>query len=223
MKLVSNISLACIVADEQGLAMLLPLPLDAAVRFYLSRPLLPSFSKHWLREAARTSCEHVTIWGLFLHWPTTKNADTFPWFEVTPSDFENCNTARLPSSGFGYFVTNRRSQRPQTSYWSIYRCPKSLESIGILFITHYPHYMLYMFIPILYAFSQPLYHVCTYFAQHIGIDSSTTACNSLPRVTKISDFNSIHLCLQESPKCEVSTLSSNVNAIFSFLVFNFNL
>jgi hypothetical protein len=54
-----------------------------------------------------------------------------------------------------------------------------------------------------YAFSQPLYHVCADFVQHIGIDSSTTICNSLPKVTKISDFNSNHLCLQESPKCKV--------------------
>jgi hypothetical protein len=43
-----------------------------------------------------------------------------------------------------------------------------------------------------YAFSKPLYHVCADFAQHIGIDSSKTAFHSLPKVTKISDFNSIH-------------------------------
>jgi hypothetical protein len=30
------------------------------------------------------------------------------------------------------------------------------------------------------------------FAQHIWIDSNTTVRNSLPKVTKISDFNSIH-------------------------------
>jgi hypothetical protein len=83
--------------------------------------------------------------------------------------------------------------------------------------------MLYMFTPTLYAFSQPLYHVCTGFAQHIGIDSSTTFCNSLPKVTKMSDFNRIHLRLQESPKCKVSTLSSNVNAILSLLTFSFNM
>jgi hypothetical protein len=74
-----------------------------------------------------------------------------------------------------------------------------------------------------YAFSKPLYHVCADFAQHIRIDSSTTVCYSLPKVTKISHFNSIHLCLQESPKCKGSTLSSNVNDIFSLLTFNFNL
>jgi hypothetical protein len=50
----------------------------------------------------------------------------------------------------------------------------------------------------------------------------TTVCNSLPKVTKISDFNSIHLCLQETPKT-ISTLSSNVNSSFSILTFNFNL
>jgi hypothetical protein len=95
--------------------------------------------------------------------------------------------------------------------------------MGILFIIYYLQYMLYMFTPTLYAFSQPLNHVCADFAQHIGIDSSTTVCNSLPKGTKISDFNTIHLCFQESPKCKVSTISSNVNAIFSFSAFNFNL
>jgi hypothetical protein len=83
--------------------------------------------------------------------------------------------------------------------------------------------MLYMFTPTLYAFSQPLYHVRADFAQHIGMDSSTTVCNSLPKMTMISDFNSVHLCLQESTKCKASTLSSNVNAIFNLLTFNFNL
>jgi hypothetical protein len=87
--------------------------------------------------------------------------------------------------------------------------------MGILLIVYYLHYMLYMFIPTLYALSQPLYHICEDFAQHIGIDSGTTVSNSLPNVLKISDFNSMHLCLQESPKCKVSTLSSNVNAMFS--------
>jgi hypothetical protein len=62
--------------------------------------------------------------------------------------------------------------------------------MGIIFF--YLHYMLYMFTPTLYAFSQPLYHVCADLAQHIEIDISTTVCNSLPKVTKISDFNSIH-------------------------------
>jgi hypothetical protein len=81
-------------------------------------------------------------------------------------------------------------------------CPKILEPMGNLFI-YYLHYMLYMFTPTLYAFSQPLYHVCADFAQHIEIDSSTTVCNSLPKVTKISDFNSIRLCLRESPKRKV--------------------
>jgi hypothetical protein len=52
--------------------------------------------------------------------------------------------------------------------------------------------MLYMFTLTLYAFSQSLYHVCADFAQHIGIDSSTTVCNYLPKLTKLSDFNSIH-------------------------------
>jgi hypothetical protein len=71
-------------------------------------------------------------------------------------------------------------------------CPESLEPMGILLIIYYLHYMLYMFTPTLYEFSQPVYHVCADSAQHIGIGSSTTVSNSLPKVTKISDFNSIH-------------------------------
>jgi hypothetical protein len=118
---------------------------------------------------------------------------------------------------FLYCVGSRNRDNDYTG------CPKSLEQMGILFIIYYLHYMLYMFIPTLYAFFQPLYHVCADFAQHIGIDSSTIISNSLPKVTKISDFNSIHLCLQEYPECKVSTLLSNVNAIFSLLTFNFNL
>jgi hypothetical protein len=70
---------------------------------------------------------------------------------------------------------------------------------------YYLHYMLYMFTPTLYAFPQPLYYVRADFAQHIRIDSSTTVCNSLPKVTKIKDFNSIHL--QESPKCKVQEVN----------------
>jgi hypothetical protein len=106
-----------------------------------------------------------------------------------------------------YYVTYRMSEKSGTGGNFIY----------------YLHYLLCMFTPTLYAFSQPLYNVCGDFAQHIGIDSSTTVSNSLPKVTKISDFDSIHLCLQEFPKCKVPTLSSNVTAIFSLLTFNFNL
>jgi hypothetical protein len=62
----------------------------------------------------------------------------------------------------------------------------------MLFIIYYLHYMLYMFTPTLYAFSQPLYQVCEDFAQDIGINSSITVCNFLPKVRKISDFNRIH-------------------------------
>jgi hypothetical protein len=71
-------------------------------------------------------------------------------------------------------------------------CSKRREPMEILFIIYYLHYMLYMFAPTFYAFSQPLYHVCADFAQHVGIESSTTVRNYLPKVTKISDFNSIH-------------------------------
>jgi hypothetical protein len=53
--------------------------------------------------------------------------------------------------------------------------------MGILLIIYYLHYMLYMFPPTPYEFSQPLYHVFTDFSQHIAIDSSTKVCtcNSL--------------------------------------------
>jgi hypothetical protein len=84
------------------------------------------------------------------------------------------------------------------------------------------HCMLHMFTPTLYAFSQPLYHVCACFAQHIGIDSSTTVCSSLPTVTKIADINSI-LHPWRPLRSTISTLSSNIDAIFSILTFNFNL
>jgi hypothetical protein len=53
---------------------------------------------------------------------------------------------------------------------------------------YYLHYMLYMFTPTLYAFYQPLCNVCADFAQHIGIDSSATVCNSLPKVTEDLGF-----------------------------------
>jgi hypothetical protein len=39
---------------------------------------------------------------------------------------------------------------------------------------YYLHYILYMFTPTLYTFSQPLCHVCADFVQHIGITSNTT-------------------------------------------------
>jgi hypothetical protein len=63
------------------------------------------------------------------------------------------------------------------------------------------HYMLYMFTPTEYAFSRPLCHVCADFAQHIGMDSSTTFCNSLPKVTKISDFTA-YTCAFRIPKMQ---------------------
>jgi hypothetical protein len=64
-----------------------------------------------------------------------------------------------------------------------------LEPMGILFIIYI---ICSICSPRHYAFSQQLYDVCANFAQHIGMDGSKTVCNSLPKVTKISDFNSIH-------------------------------
>jgi hypothetical protein len=96
-------------------------------------------------------------------------------------------------------TTHPHSGHLSSSYVCMYKvtcsyteCPKSMEPMGILFIFYYLHYMLYMFTPTLCAFSQPLYRVCADFAQHIGIDSSTTVCNSRHKVTKISDFNSTY-------------------------------
>jgi hypothetical protein len=87
---------------------------------------------------------------------------------------------------------------------------------------YYLRYILYMFTPTLYAFSQPLYNVCADFAEHIGIDSSTTVCNSLPKVTKISHFNTIQHPWRPL-RSTIPTISSNFSNIFSLLTFNFNL
>jgi hypothetical protein len=68
-------------------------------------------------------------------------------------------------------------------------------------------------------FSQPLYHVCADFAQHIVIDSSTTVCNS-----GCLALNSSATCLWVHPwrslRSTISTLSYNFYAIFSLLNFN---
>jgi hypothetical protein len=110
--------------------------------------------------------------------------------------------------------------RTSASRIQVYRVSEKYLTNGNFI--YYLHYMLCMFTPTLYAFSQPLYHVCADFAQRIGVDSSTAVGNSLPKLRKISDYNSIHLCLQESPST-ISTLSSNFNATFSLSTFNFNL
>jgi hypothetical protein len=78
--------------------------------------------------------------------------------------------------------------------------------MGILFIIYYLHYMLYMFTPTLYAFSQPLYQVsplrCALLEhiRHLPLDPSLTTTKK----------HYIHL-------------SSNVNTICILLTFNFNL
>jgi hypothetical protein len=123
---------------------------------------------------------------------------------------------RLPLDGEGVDENSALRVRLSTIYMiRSTECPKSLEPMGILFIN------------LIFTLYAPYVHpdtLCIFsaadFSQRIGIDSSTTVCNSLPKVTKISNFNSKHLCLQETPKYKVSTLSSNVNAI---LTFNFNL
>jgi hypothetical protein len=38
------------------------------------------------------------------------------------------------------------------------------------------------------------YRVCADFTQHIEMDSGTTACDFLHKVTNISGFSSVHLC-----------------------------
>jgi hypothetical protein len=79
------------------------------------------------------------------------------------------------------FVTILQRVRKVWNQWEFYL-------LFIIYIT-----------PTLYAFSQPLYHACADFAQHIGIDSSTTVCNSLPKVTEISDFTA-YTCVFRNPQ-----------------------
>jgi hypothetical protein len=64
-------------------------------------------------------------------------------------------------------------------------------------------YVLHLSTVTLHTFSQVMYHVYLDSSQHIGMDSSTSLGSYLPKMTKISDFNSIHPCLQESPECKV--------------------
>jgi hypothetical protein len=52
-----------------------------------------------------------------------------------------------------------------------YRMSEKSGTNGIFI--YYLHYMLYIFTPTLYAFSQPRYHVCADFAQHIGVEVNT--------------------------------------------------
>jgi hypothetical protein len=116
--------------------------------------------------------------------------------------------------------TNNLRATPRT-YVPTYPPPYVRTYHHFRFYIYDLHYMLYRFTPTLYAFSQLLWHVCADFAQHIAIDSSTTVCNSLPKMTKISDYNRIRHPWRPL-RSIVSTLSSNVNAIFSLLTFNFN-
>jgi hypothetical protein len=54
--------------------------------------------------------------------------------------------------------------------------------------------------PILHARSEPVYHVSSDYFQHIGINSNVSLGNSLPKMTNISDFHSIHLLPSGIPK-----------------------
>jgi hypothetical protein len=54
-----------------------------------------------------------------------------------------------------------------------------------------------------HEFSRPHCHVCADFVQHIGMSNSTTTPNSLPKATKVSDFNSKYLCLHESSEWNI--------------------
>jgi hypothetical protein len=96
----------------------------------------------------------------------------------------------------------------------ICRVSEKYGTNGNFFIIYYLHYIVYMFTPTIYAFSRPRYHVCADFAQHIGIDSCTAVCNSGSLV-----LNSSATCLWVYPwrplRNTISTLSSNVNAMFS--------
>jgi hypothetical protein len=52
-----------------------------------------------------------------------------------------------------------------------------------------------MFTSTLYALSLPLYQVYMAFAEHIWMESTSTICNSLPKVKGFCDFNDLHLCM----------------------------
>jgi hypothetical protein len=83
----------------------------------------------------------------------------------------------------------------------VYRMSEKSGSNGnFIYYLFFMLYALYVHPDTLRIFSADLPCLCADFAQHFGIDSSTTVSNSLPKVTKISDFNIIHLCLQEYPK-----------------------
>jgi hypothetical protein len=70
-------------------------------------------------------------------------------------------------------------------------------------LNSFKHHMLHMLAPSLHATSQPLYRLYEDFAHHTRLDSSTTVCNSMSKVTNTSDLSRIHLCLQESPEYKV--------------------
>jgi hypothetical protein len=38
------------------------------------------------------------------------------------------------------------------------------------------------------------------------MDSSATVCNTLPKVKMASDFNNIHLCIQESSEYKIQDI-----------------
>jgi hypothetical protein len=59
----------------------------------------------------------------------------------------------------------------------------------------YLYDMFYTFTFGIQAYSQPHFY--------IRMDSSTTVSNSLPISTKTLGFNTIHLCIYESPKCKM--------------------
>jgi hypothetical protein len=92
----------------------------------------------------------------------------------------NCsNRMHINNTGkYSQTVKRKWESNARKNNTKLYSCPKSLQAMGILFIIYYLHYMLCIFTPTLYAFSRPPYHVCAYFAQCIGIDSSTRVCNS---------------------------------------------
>jgi hypothetical protein len=61
-----------------------------------------------------------------------------------------------------------------------------------------------------YAYCQPLHLLTPAFAQHIGMDSITTVCNSLLKVTKIPGFNVASLSLQEPLKMQSAVVGVRV-------------
>jgi hypothetical protein len=107
-----------------------------------------------------------------------------PLFLSTRLKSRNC-----PSSAFSTSLAYRMSV--------IYRVSEKSETKGIVFLTYIPCPTCS---PRYWALSQLLYQVCAVSAQYIGMDCSTTGYNCLPKVTKVSHFDTVQLCSLRNPQ-----------------------